>query len=148
MPNDPPEPGVGAPCLPHFAGYLNLVLSPNATLDAVAGQNNQYVLVHLYLVPGERRLFKESIEAELLGTLKGTKLHDLAFAIPCCRGDERGTAQRAWQALLNAGAGVEGEPVGWDAWDAGDVAYIHYLGPDGMCVLAVAPREGRRLPNP
>jgi len=153
MSDEPKEPMYGASCLPGLAKHLCKPLTDKGTLDAVAGLNNQYVVVHLYLVPGdatERLDLRVAIEAEL-ANMNATKLHHLAFAVPVSRTDERNTAELVWNRLISAGAGEVRETrsgrekAGLDAWQDGDVIYVHYMGADGICVLAAAPKSGQRL---
>lgn len=143
-----PGPGVGASCLPGFAAYLPTTVTQRRTIDAAATTNTQYVIVHLYLVPGDimqRRELRNAIRTEL-GALNAIPLHDLAYAVPTVRSGERATAEDAWDRLLNAGALATGEAQ-YDGWLQGDVVYVHYLGIDGMSVLAAeVRRDGQRLP--
>jgi hypothetical protein len=151
MPNghDPPSDPFGASCLPGLAQHLNESVTSTGTLDAAARLNNQYVVVHLYLVPGDvmqRREMRTAIAAEL-ASLHAIQLHDLAFAIPTSHGSEEMTAEETWNALMLAGARSTGEAA-HDGWERGDIAYVHYLGTDGMCVLAAGiSRSGMRLPQ-
>ena len=136
----------GAQCLQGLADHVGKRVTPDGTLDAVPRLNAQYVVVHVYLVPGNRttRLPLRNAILTELRRLNAIPLHDLAYAVPTVHGDERNTAEEVWNALINAGATNEGPR---DLWDDGDVLYVHYVGADGMCVLAGAPWAGQRLPQ-
>lgn len=147
--SQPPPQQYGASCLPDFAGYLHINPTQQHTIDAAAKLNNQYVLVHMYLVPGEendpnRMILRGGIESEF-AELHAIRLHDWAYAIPTSRGSERITAEEVWDHLIYAGAQNPSNAL--DAWFTGDVIYVHYVGQDGICVLAATPRTGERLPD-
>lgn len=153
MANPPPAPPpslgspAGASCLSGFAAHLRAEISPTGTIDARAGLNEQYVVVHIYLIPGDtsRRLpFRNSIATEL-AKVNAIQLHDLAYAVPSWQTGGREVAEQVWMQLIFAGA--QGGEHGRDAWQQGDVVYVHYATADGMCVLAGSPGEGQRLPN-
>lgn len=138
----------GGSSLRPFAEYVGQPLGAERMLSAAPRENQQYVIVHMYLVPGDvtrRPEIQRAIQVELKA-LKALPLHSSAFAVPCCRGDERATAEEVWNRLMFAGAAVD--PQGQrDAWEEGDVIYIHYVADSGIAVLAVAPTAGQRLPN-
>lgn len=152
--SQPPQPSarlpnVGASCLPAFAEYL---AAPEAnTLNKEAAANNQYVVVHMYLVPGdaqdERRAALRNEIAAHLSTLNAIRLHMDAFAVPCVRRDEVSTADLAWQHLLYAGAKAAINNRS-SAWEPGDVVYVHYASHDGLHAMAATPSGGQPLPHP
>jgi hypothetical protein len=149
MSNTPPEKLYGATCLPDLANYLKMPLSKQQTIDAVTAQNTQYVLVHMYLIPGvppEHRLtLRNSIRSEL-AKHNGIQLHDGAFAVPACQGDGRNIAEQVWESLMFAGV-VHDSSEALDMWETGDVIYVHYIAHDGIGTLAAAPSTGTRLPD-
>lgn len=160
MPNTPAEPLYGASCFPEFAKYLGGEPSNKKTIDLTAKRHNQYLLVHLYLIPPvlspatqenlddesrNRWVLRDNLD-RVLSPHHGIKIHDCAYAIPVARGDERDTATAVWQSLMAAGVYPE-RPNEPSLWRSGDVVYVHYVGWDGMRVLAAAPPSGAGLPD-
>jgi hypothetical protein len=150
--SEPTDPMYGALCLngfaQHFGESVSLDDSSDHILCETAKQNTQYVIVHMYLIPGDvrtRRELREAIHSEL-GKLNAIQLHDLAYAVPTYQSGERETVSEVWVHLMYAGAEAlgKGKP---DAWEKGDVVYVHYMANGEMTVLAVAPRTGLRLPQ-
>jgi hypothetical protein len=154
VPRPPPPPRrFGAEGLANLARHLNKTVVEHdteggpagRTLDAVAGLNSNYVLVHVYLVPGNvtlRAPLRDSIHAALVeAPLLAEQLHDLAYAVPASRVDGLTTSDEVWRALMHAGS-VNGQEL----WMEGDVIYVHYWRDEGFAVFAAAPRSGRPLP--
>jgi len=160
MGNQPPQlpPRLhGAECLGNLAQYLGKGVvqhegpegrAVGRTLDARAGDNTSYVLVHVYLVPGDvtgRLELRNAIHEELVGRRGAEQLHDLAYAVPTNLMDGRATAEDTWNRLIAAGfAALPGDR---EAWDVGDILYVHYWTEDGPAVLAGAPQADQRLPQ-
>ena len=139
----------GAKFLPSFAKHLDS--NPNSrTLNKLAGDNEQYVLVHMYLSPGvEFRESRTELRASIwtaLQHLHPVQLHTDAFAVPCFRSSPAETANLVWL-QLNV-AGVIPEASGQQYWRDGDVVYLHYVDECGMHATASAPLTGQALKIP
>lgn len=135
---------VGGSCLPKIADFFGKEIPLTKPLDAECPSGQNYVVVHLFLTPGDvtvRRLLRSKIQTELtqIGALR---LHDLAYLIPCSLGTERATAENAWERLIFAGTN-EDQPL--ILWDAGDVVYIHYLGDNSLSIISEAPTAKQPL---
>lgn len=149
-PLPPHAPNLGASGLEVFADYVKTDPVKDA-LSKEAEPNSQYVVVHMYLVPGDandvrRQVLRNCIVAEL-AELHAIRLHTDAFAVPCVRTDEGPTARMAWHKLLFAGSRAAANNRS-SAWMTGDVVYLHYAGDNGMHATASRPGESQPLPIP
>lgn len=146
-------PGDGVDWLSGVAAHLGRSVSEHpeqggsgVTLEIAPAVNASYVLVHLYLVPGDasdREKLQDAIHRMLM-TRDANQLHELAYGIPTTPSCARVTAEEVWRLLRIAGTGALGEDR--EAWCSGDVVYIHYWTVDGPAMVAAAPRAGHRLP--